>query len=98
MLFLLQSQEKINPSTTVSPPVMLKKKWYHIDIMFSADSTLRFSIERGFSESHHVLCPVCWNSDIRIILWEDGSEDVSECATCRRRERMMGESQAREQS
>jgi hypothetical protein len=60
--------------------------------MFSADSTLRFSIERGFSESYYILCPVCWNSGIKIILWEDGSEEVAECATCRRRDRMMGES------
>jgi hypothetical protein len=57
--------------------------------MFSADSTLRFSIERGFSESYYIVCPVCWNAGIKIILWEDGSEEVAECTICRRREGIM---------
>jgi hypothetical protein len=58
-------------------------------MIFSTDSTIRFSIERGFSESFYILCPVCWNSGIRIVRWEDGSEEVNECTVCKRRERMM---------
>jgi hypothetical protein len=58
-------------------------------MIFSADSTIRFSIERGFSESFYVICPVCWNAGIKIIRWEDGSEETAGCATCRRREKMM---------
>jgi hypothetical protein len=54
--------------------------------MFSSDSTIWFSIERGFSESFFILCPVCWTSGIKIIRREDGSEEVGECSTCRRRE------------
>ena len=57
--------------------------------MFSADSTVRFSIERGFSESYYIVCPICWNAGIKIILWEDGTEEAIDCVVCERRERMM---------
>ena len=53
-------------------------------MIFYADSTIRFSAERGFSESYYILCPVCWNWGINVTLWEDGSEDLSEYATCKR--------------
>ncbi len=60
-------------------------------MIFSADSTIRFSKERGFSESFYILCPVCWNLGIKIIRWEDGTEEISECATCKRRDGMVAE-------
>lgn len=58
-------------------------------MIFYADSTIRFSVERGFSESYYILCPVCWNWGIHVTLWEDGSEDLSECLTCRRMDEAM---------
>ncbi len=58
-------------------------------MLFSADSTVRFSVERGFSESFTIVCPVCWNAAIKMVRWEDGSVEESECSVCRRRERMM---------
>jgi hypothetical protein len=64
--------------------------------MFSADSTLRFSIERGFSESYYILCPICWNAGIKIIRWEDKTEEEIDCAICRRRDGMIHEPRARE--
>jgi hypothetical protein len=64
--------------------------------MFSPDSTLRFSIERGFSESYYILCPVCWNAGIKIIRWEDKTEEEIDCAVCERRERMIDEPRSRE--
>jgi hypothetical protein len=58
-------------------------------MIFSADSTIRFSVERGFSETFYILCPVCWNAGIKVIRWEDGSYEESECAVCKRREESM---------
>jgi hypothetical protein len=55
-------------------------------MIFSADSTIWFSTERGFSESFYILCPKCWNSGIKVIRWEDGTEEVNECASCKRRD------------
>jgi Zn ribbon nucleic-acid-binding protein len=63
---------------------------------FSADSTLRFSIERGFSVSSYILCPVCWNAGIILTRWEDGAEEETECTTCRRREQAMDEKAGRD--
>lgn len=57
--------------------------------MFSADSTIRFSIERGFSESFYVVCFVCQNAGIRVIRWEDGTEESTGCLTCGRLEKAM---------
>jgi hypothetical protein len=58
-------------------------------MIFSADSTIRFSVERGFSETFYILCPVCWNAGIKVIHWENGSREEIECAVCRRREESM---------
>jgi hypothetical protein len=58
-------------------------------MLFPADSTIRFSIERGFSETFYSICPVCSNPSIKITRWEDGSEESTGCAICRRREMMM---------
>jgi hypothetical protein len=58
-------------------------------MIFSADSTVRFSIERGFSETFFAVCPVCWNAGIKVIRWEDGTEETLGCATCRRMEKTM---------
>jgi hypothetical protein len=58
-------------------------------MIFSTDSTIRFSLERGFSESFYITCPVCLNSGIKIIRWEDGVEESLGCATCRRRDGAM---------
>ncbi len=60
-------------------------------MIFSADSIIRFSKEQGFSESFYVLCPVCWSSGIKVIRWENGTEEMSECATCKRRDEAMAE-------
>ncbi len=60
-------------------------------MIFSADSTIRFSIERGFSESFYIICPICSNAGIKVIRWEDGTEETTGCATCRRRDRAIGD-------
>lgn len=57
--------------------------------MFYDDSTIRFSHEKGFGESYYILCPVCWNSGIKVTRWEDGTEDIKECAVCRGMELLM---------
>ena len=57
--------------------------------MFYDDSTIRYSREKGFGESYFIICPVCWNSGIRVVRWEDGSVDSGECITCRSREEVM---------
>jgi hypothetical protein len=57
--------------------------------MFYDDSTIRFSDEKGFGESYYILCPVCWNSGIKVTRWEDGTEDVTDCAVCERMEMLM---------
>ncbi|HSB51373.1 MAG TPA: hypothetical protein VLD40_01815 [Dissulfurispiraceae bacterium] len=59
------------------------------DSMFYRDSRIRYSEEKGFGESYYILCPVCWNSSIRLTVWETGTRDEDECATCRRMERLM---------
>lgn len=56
---------------------------------FAAVMTLRFGIERGFSQSDYILCPVCWNAAIVLTHWEDGSEEAGECIVCRRIEESM---------
>ncbi len=61
----------------------------------SADATLRFSIERGFSLSSYIVCPVCWNAGIILTRFEDGTEEATECATCRRIEAAMDEEDSR---
>jgi hypothetical protein len=57
--------------------------------MLYDDSTLRFSSERGFSESYYITCPVCWNSSIKVTEWENGAVESGECITCRRTEELM---------
>jgi hypothetical protein len=57
--------------------------------MFYDDSTIKFSNEKGFGESYYILCPVCWNSGIKVTRWEDGTEDEKACAVCERMERLM---------
>jgi hypothetical protein len=57
--------------------------------MFTDHATLRFSEARGFGESYFILCPVCWNSSIKLTRWEDGSVDEEECAVCARRDRIL---------
>ncbi len=41
------------------------------------------------SESYYIICPVCWNSSIRMTRWEDGSSDCEECVICKRMEEVM---------
>ncbi len=53
------------------------------------DSTLRFDSEKGFSESYYIICPVCWNSSIKVLQWEDGTIENGECITCKRTEELM---------
>ncbi len=53
------------------------------------NATLRFSPEKGFGESYFILCPVCWNASIKVFRWEDGSEEVRDCSSCSRMERLM---------
>lgn len=60
------------------------------NMLFSTDSTIRFGVERGFSESFYIVCPVCWNAGIKMVRWEDGSVEELECSVCRRRDEMMG--------
>lgn len=60
-------------------------------MMFSADSTIRFSVERGFSEFFYLICPICSNASIKIIRWEDGTEETTGCLICKRAEKMMEE-------
>jgi hypothetical protein len=57
--------------------------------MFYAESTIRFSDEKGFGESYYILCPVCWNCSIKITLWENGKEESKDCAICKRIESLM---------
>ncbi|MFA5354138.1 MAG: hypothetical protein WC291_07905 [Thermodesulfovibrionales bacterium] len=54
-----------------------------------SDSTLRFSLEKGFGESYFISCPVCGNLGIKIIWWEKGNEEITECLVCRRMEKAM---------
>jgi len=44
-----------------------------------------FSTTHGFGEKHHVICPLCWKAEIFVVLWEDGTEDISECVACKER-------------
>lgn len=56
--------------------------------MFRSDSTIRFSKERGFSETAYLFCPVCWNTSILATVWEDGTvEEV--CSVCERTHRIL---------
>ncbi len=57
--------------------------------MFYDDSTLIFSTCNRLGESYYITCPVCWNSSIRVIQWEDGSVETRECVTCKRTEEIM---------
>ncbi len=57
--------------------------------MFYNDSTVHFSDEKGLGESYYIICPVCWNSSIRMTQWEDGSFDCEECVICKRIEEVM---------
>ncbi len=56
---------------------------------FFIESTLRYSDEKGFGEAYYILCPVCWNSSIMYIKWEDGTEETSECRVCERMLRIL---------
>lgn len=51
---------------------------------FFVESTLRYSDEKGFGEAYYIICPVCRNSSIRFIIWEDATEETSECPVCER--------------
>ena len=51
--------------------------------MFYRDSTVWFSVERGFSETYYIMCPVCCNMSIKVTRWEDGTE-FEECVVCER--------------
>jgi hypothetical protein len=53
------------------------------------DSTIRFDVDKGFGESYYLICPVCWNSGIKMTCWEDGTHIEEECMVCSRRERIM---------
>jgi hypothetical protein len=57
--------------------------------MFYRDSTIKFGNEKGFSESYYILCPVCWNSSIKITCWEDGTCIEEGCDVCDRIQRTM---------
>jgi len=57
--------------------------------MFYCDSTIFFNPARGLGESYYLLCPVCGNSGIRVIRWEDGASDEGECVICKRMEELM---------
>jgi len=61
--------------------------------MFIDEATLRFHPEKGFGQTYWILCPVCWNSGIKITLWDSGAEDSDECINC---ERFMSEDDARD--
>ncbi len=50
--------------------------------MFIKDAILKFNDCRGFSQSYWILCPVCWNSGIKVTKWEDGTEEIDECRNC----------------
>jgi len=52
---------------------------------------MRFSDEKGFGESYYILCPVCWNSGIKVTGWEDGLEEVTDCAVSKRMEVSMND-------
>jgi hypothetical protein len=52
--------------------------------MFYSDSTIVFSTLKGFGESYFILCPVCWNSSIKVTCYEDGTTEEKECGVCRR--------------
>ncbi len=58
-------------------------------MIFFADSIVRFSLERGFSEFFYIVCPVCGNASISVVRWEGGAVEERECAVCRRREGSM---------
>jgi hypothetical protein len=60
---------------------------------FFVDSTLRYSNEKGFGESYYILCPVCWNSSIKVKKWEDGTEETSDCPVCERMIRTLNDEQ-----
>lgn len=57
--------------------------------MFYIDSTIRFSDKKGLGESYYILCPVCWNSSIKLTSWEHGTTDEEECAVCKRMEKII---------
>lgn len=57
--------------------------------MFYCDSTIKFSDEKGFGESYYILCPVCWNSSIKVTKWEKGMEESEDCSVCERIEFLM---------
>ena len=52
--------------------------------MFYSDSTVVFSTLKGFGESYFILCPVCWNSSIKVTRYENGTTEEKECGVCRR--------------
>ena len=58
---------------------------------FFNDSTVRYSDEKGFCESYYIICPTCWNSGIKMNKWEDGTEEISECAICERMIRTLND-------
>jgi len=50
-------------------------------------SILIFSDEKGFGELFWLICPVCWNS-MKVIRWEDGTEEEA-CPACKRMEEAL---------
>jgi hypothetical protein len=52
------------------------------------ESILKFSLEKGFGETHWITCPVCWNA-MKVTEWENGSIE-EECAACERIQRTSG--------
>ncbi len=71
-----------------------RERYYNKIMQLHNDSTLRFSLEKGFGESCYIVCPVCGNLGIKLIRWEDGTEEIKDCAVCRRMEETIGGSQA----
>ena len=56
---------------------------------FFVESTVRYCDKKGFGEAYYIICPVCWNSSITFIKWEDGTEETSECVVCERMIRIL---------
>ena len=63
---------------------------------FISDSTVRFSDTKGFGESYYIICPMCWNSGLKITKWENGEEEISECIICERMIRTLSETRFKE--
>jgi hypothetical protein len=53
------------------------------------NSTIRFSLLKGFGEFFWNLCLVCGNASVKTTFWEDGTVEHSECLICARASEIM---------